>query len=71
MGTIQSINNFFGYPKRQHVLQIFIEEVFPSTNRFKLKTLCATRWVDRHDAVMLFEEVQPAILHALNKFHNG
>lgn len=37
MGTIQSINNFFGYPKRQNVLQLSIEEIFPLTNRFKLK----------------------------------
>lgn len=34
-----------------------IEEVFPTTNRFILKTLCATRWFDRHDAVILFEEL--------------
>lgn len=67
MGTIQSINNFFGYPKRQNVLKLSIEEIFPLTNRFKLKNLCATRWVDRHDAVILFEELQPAILHALDK----
>ncbi|XP_025407089.1 zinc finger MYM-type protein 1-like [Sipha flava] len=37
------------------------------SNRFKLKNLCATRWVDHHDAVILFEELQPAILHALDR----
>ncbi|KAL4091727.1 hypothetical protein QTP88_026374 [Uroleucon formosanum] len=42
-------------------------EIFPQTNRFKLKNLSATRWVDRHDAVILFEELQLAILHALDK----
>ncbi|XP_060864292.1 52 kDa repressor of the inhibitor of the protein kinase-like [Metopolophium dirhodum] len=67
MGTIQSVSTFFGYPKRQSILQLSIVEIFPQTNRFKLKKLCATRWVDRHDAVILFEELQPAILHALDK----
>ncbi|XP_060873994.1 52 kDa repressor of the inhibitor of the protein kinase-like [Metopolophium dirhodum] len=67
MGTIQSVSTFFGYPKRQSILQLLIVEIFPQTNRFKLKNLCATRWVDRHDAVILFEELQPAILHTLDK----
>ncbi|XP_060868613.1 52 kDa repressor of the inhibitor of the protein kinase-like [Metopolophium dirhodum] len=67
MGTIQSVSTFFGYPKRQSILQLSIVEIFPQTNRFKLKNLCATRWFDRHDAVILFEELQPAILHALDK----
>ncbi|KAL4112975.1 hypothetical protein QTP88_016687 [Uroleucon formosanum] len=67
MGTIQSVSTFFGYPKRQSILQLSIVEIFLQTNRFKLKNLCATRWVDRHDAVILFEELQPAILHALDK----
>ncbi|XP_025422906.1 52 kDa repressor of the inhibitor of the protein kinase-like [Sipha flava] len=67
VGTIQSVSNFFGYPKRQSILQLLIVEIFPQTNRFKLKNLCATRWVDRHDAVILFEELQSAILHALDR----
>ncbi|XP_050065980.1 52 kDa repressor of the inhibitor of the protein kinase-like [Aphis gossypii] len=67
MGTTQSVSTFFGYPKRQSILQLSIVEIFPQTNRFKLKNLCATRWVDRHDAVILFEELQPAILHALDR----
>ncbi|XP_022180618.1 52 kDa repressor of the inhibitor of the protein kinase-like, partial [Myzus persicae] len=67
MGTIQSVSTFFGYPKTQSILQLSIVEIFPQTNRFKPKNLCATRWVDRHDAVILFEELQPAILHALDK----
>lgn len=67
MGTIQSVCTFFGYPKWQSIFQQSIEEVFPQTNRFKLKNICVTRWVDRHDAVILFEELQPAILHALDR----
>lgn len=70
IGTIQNVINFFGYPKRQNILQISIEANYPETRRFKLKTLCATRWVDRHDAVILFEELQPAILHALDTISN-
>lgn len=67
MGTIQRVSTFFGYPKRQSILKLSIVEIFPQTNRFKLKNLCATRWVDRHDAVILFEQLQSAILHALDK----
>jgi hypothetical protein len=43
-----------------------MEDKFPEMKRFKLKTLCATRWVDCYDAVILFEELQPAISHALD-----
>lgn len=43
-----------------------IEEFFPQTKRFKLKQLCAARWIDRHDVVLLYEEIQPTVLDALN-----
>jgi len=66
MGTIQSLCTFFGYPKWQSIFQLSIE-VFSQTNRFKLKNLYATRRVNRHDSVILFEELQPAILHALDR----
>jgi len=46
MRTIQCASTFFGHPKRQSILQLSIEEVFPQTNRLKLKNLCATRWVE-------------------------
>ncbi|VVC40727.1 Hypothetical protein CINCED_3A004964 [Cinara cedri] len=57
-----------GYDKAARMSSIYnAEEVFPQINRFKLKNLCATQWVDLHDAVIIFEELQTDILHALDE----
>lgn len=67
MGTMQTISNFFGYPKRLNILQSTITKIFPGEKSQKLKSFCPTRWVERHDAVMLFHELQPAIISSLEE----
>ncbi|XP_025416346.1 52 kDa repressor of the inhibitor of the protein kinase-like [Sipha flava] len=67
MDTMQSICNFFGYPKRQNVLKISIQNELHESKLKKLKKFCPTRWVERHDAVFVFHELQPAVLDALNE----
>ncbi|CAI6375957.1 unnamed protein product [Macrosiphum euphorbiae] len=65
MGTMQTVCNFFSYPKRSNVLLGTITKLLPDEKSFKLKKFCPTRWVERHDAVILYYELQPAIISAL------
>jgi len=71
IGTMQSICNFFGYPKRLEVLQRCIKDLFPSSKASRLKQMCPTRWVQRHDAVILYEEMQLAVVSALEILSNN
>ncbi|XP_050065806.1 zinc finger MYM-type protein 1-like, partial [Aphis gossypii] len=65
METMQTVCNFFSYPKRSNVLLGIITKLLPDGKKFKLKKFCPTRWVERHDAVILYYELQPAIISAL------
>lgn len=67
MGSIQEICLFFTTPKRQHVLEKTIDKVLPSTNKKRLKMMCPTRWVERHDTIIVFIELYKAILVALDE----
>jgi len=67
MGTMQAICNFFGYPKRQNVLKISIQNELHESKLKKLKKFCPTRWVERHNAVLMFHKLQPAVVDALNE----
>jgi len=57
----------FRTPKRQHVLEKTIDKVLPSTNKKRLKMMCPTRWVELHDAILIFIELYKAILVALDE----
>ena len=52
MQTVDKISGFFSNsPKRQLALEEWIDNVLPEENRMKLKVLCRTRWVERHEAL--------------------
>jgi hypothetical protein len=57
MGIMQSVCKFFGYPKRQNILQESIKNIVPESKSSKLKQFCATRWIERHDAVLIFHKI--------------
>uniref|UniRef100_UPI0002B8EE97 52 kDa repressor of the inhibitor of the protein kinase-like n=1 Tax=Ciona intestinalis TaxID=7719 RepID=UPI0002B8EE97 len=61
------INFFNSSPKRQLYLGRAIEAFVPQSRRSKLRTLCETRWVERHDAVILFVEMLSPVVHALGE----
>lgn len=65
MGTIAKICNFFRTPKRQNVLKQKLEDSNIDTKKQKLKQLCATRWIERHDSVLTYLELQAIALDAL------
>ncbi|GBM25909.1 hypothetical protein AVEN_94354-1 [Araneus ventricosus] len=65
-GTVQEICSFFNSSaKRTHKLQTSIEEACPKTSHSRLKSLCATRWVQRHETVNIVLELYPGVLLAL------
>ena len=57
MQTADKISRFFNNsPKRQILLEEWIESTQPE-NRKKLKELCRTRWVERHEAFEVFSDL--------------
>ena len=67
MGTIASVYNFFNAPKRQNVLRSTITTILPTTESHRLVQVCATRWVDRHESVSVFSNLQHAVVEALGE----
>lgn len=70
MGTADQVVRFFEFsPRKQVVLEEQLDIFTASaTSRSKLKELCRTRWVERHDAFAIFLELLPAISEALEIF---
>jgi len=79
MGTIQSVSSFFSNSaKRTEKLKSVIEstEISESNEsslikKKKLKTICETRWVERHTALMTFKELYVYIVTALEEIKCG
>jgi hypothetical protein len=57
---------FSGSPKRQNSLRQAIDSKCLSASHKRLKSLCGTRFVERHDSVIVFTELYPAVLQALD-----
>ena len=63
MQIADKISRFFNNsPKRQILLEEWIESTLPDENRKKLKELCRTRWVERHEAFEVFSDLLLPIL---------
>ena len=67
METIASVYNFFNAPKRQNILRKSINTISSTTKAQKLVQICATRWVDRHESVSVFSNLQFAVVEALTE----
>ena len=67
MGTIASVYNFFNAPKRQNVLRSTTTTILPTTESHRLVQVCTTRWVDRHESVSVFSNLQHAVVEALGE----
>lgn len=66
LGIIEKAFKFFNTPKRNSILLHEIENSDHEPNVKQLKRLCATRWVQRYDAVNDFSELFPFVLKALD-----
>jgi hypothetical protein len=67
-GIIKEITNFInGSAKRVAMMKRSIDEASPDSSRTRIKKLCETRWVERHDAVLTFVNIYDAIILFLEK----
>ena len=65
-GSITQAAFFFNNsPKRQTLLEKVISEQMPEGKKKKMKDLCRTRWVYRHEAYETFLQLLPAIMETL------
>lgn len=68
LGTINSIGNFFRTSAlRTDVLKETIKTNMPESRHKNLIAMCETRWVQKHDSVIRFDELLIPIAEALEK----
>ena len=65
MGSVSEVHKFFEHGKRQDKLTEVIDATMPNTKKVKIKSLCRTRWIERHDALEVFVDLYPAIIQSL------
>lgn len=65
MGIIEAVYNFMNTPKRQCVLQNEVKSKITDSKKEKLQKLCATRWIEKHNSIRTFVELQSAIINSL------
>lgn len=63
IGIIEKCYSFMNTPKRNSVFQENIAELCPSSRKEALKKLSPTRWIERHEAIMVMVE----LLHPLTR----
>ena len=68
LGLISNVNTFLkSSAARTAKLQSHVTEKYPAARTKKLKPLCPTRWVERHDTLILFHDLLPAIVATLEE----
>ena len=66
MNTADSICRFFSNsPKRQLAFATWIEQKLKGERRSKLKSICKTRWVERHEAFEVFIDLSEPLICCL------
>ena len=68
MGTMENISSFLSRSAaRVLIMEKHVEELNTESNKKRLKPLCQTRWVERHDSVIVFYDLLPAIVGTLHE----
>ena len=66
MGVMDRVSVFFAaHPKRQRALEKSIAETQPESTISKLKDLCRTRWIQRIDALHIFQSLHTSIVSCM------
>ncbi|KAE9530501.1 hypothetical protein AGLY_010963 [Aphis glycines] len=69
--TVGIITNIYSFLResalKTQLLNEKITELFPHQKAVKAKKLCETRWVERHDGILHFLEILPAIIVTLDE----
>ena len=61
------IGIFFNSQKRLSLLHAQIDDKFPDSLHSRLKRHCSTGWIESHDAVYVFKELQLAVVGSLDQ----
>ncbi|XP_075037461.1 52 kDa repressor of the inhibitor of the protein kinase-like [Mixophyes fleayi] len=70
-GLVDRVYIFFdSHPKRQNSLDAAITSECPEARRKRLKSLCRTRWIERHHALETFLDLYPAIVKCFVDIYN-
>ena len=70
MATISDICFFLSHSaQRVSIFQANFEREVSglASSRQKLKPICATRWVERHDSIIIFVTLMPAVVSTLEE----
>ena len=70
-GFIAKTCAFVSFPKRLLLSQTFIKEKYPSEKRSRLINVCATRWIERINALEVFEDLFEPIMLSLDHIANN
>jgi len=72
VGNIQEVISFFREsPKRMLLLKTTLMKELPNYKLFRLKSVCETRWIERHDEILQFLELYDIIIICLDEFVNS
>ena len=72
VGNIQEVITFFrASPKRMLLLKTTLTNVLPNSKLCRLKSVCETRWVERHDVNLKFLELYDIIINCLDELGNS
>lgn len=68
IGIVQSVGSYFRHSaQRTALLKEKIQELLPVGNQKSLLSMCETRWVHKHEAIIRFREIYSAIMNALEE----
>ena len=72
MDTADSVCRFFSNsPKRQLAFETWIEQKLEGERRRKLKSICRTRWVERHEAFEIFIDLFEPLICCLDNIKDS
>ena len=72
MDIADCISRFFAYsPKRQLCLEKSIHDVPEGEHRKRLKSVCKTRWAERHEAFEIFLNFFQPLVHCLEEIRDS
>ena len=71
MGSVSEVSKFFEHGKRQDKFTEVIDHEFSDVKKKRIKSVCRTRWVERHDALEVCVELYPVIVQSLHDITHG
>ena len=72
MDVADSVYRFFAFsPKRQLCLEKWVEQILEGERRRKIKSVCKTRWVERHQAFEVFLDLYQPLVCCLEEMKDS